>query len=58
MFWTIFGGFLVVKVKNGGNNGGNMMYDYGLYHRELGEHLFVLTDFPLMCDARSSLYGR
>ena len=29
--------------KNGGNNGGNMMYDYGLDHRELGEHFLVLT---------------
>ena len=26
--------------KNGGNNGGNMVYDYGLDHRELGEQFF------------------
>ena len=30
--------------RNEGNNGGNMMYGYGLYHRELGEHFFVLTN--------------
>ena len=29
--------------QNGGNNGGNMMYDYGLDHGELGEQIFVLT---------------
>ena len=29
-----------MKVKNGGNNGGNMMYDYGLDHEELGEQFF------------------
>ena len=43
MFWTIFGGILVVKVKNGGNNGWLMIYNYGLDHRELGEHFLVLT---------------
>ena len=26
-----------------GNNGGNMMYNYGLDHREPGEHFLVLT---------------
>ena len=39
----IFGGILVEKVKNGGNNGGNMMYNYGVDHREVGEHFLVLT---------------
>ena len=29
--------------QNGGNNGGNMMYNYGLDHGDLGEHFFVLT---------------
>ena len=44
--------------QNGENNGGNMMYDYGLDHGELGEQFFVLTDCPLMCEGRSSSYGR
>ena len=44
--------------KNGGNNGGNMMYDYGLYHGELGDQFLVLTDCPLMCEGRSSLYDQ
>ena len=43
MFWTIFGGILIVKVKNGGNNGGIMVYNYGLDHREVGEIFLVLT---------------
>ena len=34
------------------------MYVYGLDHVELGEHFLVLTDYPLMCEGRSSLYGR
>ena len=34
---------LILKVKNKGNNGGIMMYNYGLDHRELGEHFLVLT---------------
>ena len=29
--------------KNGGNNGGIMMYNYGLDHREIGEQFLVLT---------------
>ena len=29
--------------QNEGNNGGNVMYGYGLDHGELGEHFFVLT---------------
>ena len=45
------------EVQNGGNNDGNMMYDYGLDHGELGEHFLVLTDCPLMCKGRSSSYG-
>ena len=44
--------------QNGGNNGGNMMYDYGLDHGELGEHLFLLIDFPLMYEGRRSSYGQ
>ena len=28
--------------QNGGNNGGIMMYNYGLDHREIGEQFFVL----------------
>ena len=54
MFWTIFGGILVVKVKMEEI----MMYNYGLYHRELGEQYLVLTDCPLVCEERSSSYGR
>ena len=38
MFWAIFSGNTIVKVKNVVNNGGNMMHAYGLDHRELGEH--------------------
>ena len=34
------------------------MYVYGLDHVELGEQFLVLTNFPLMCEGRSSLYGR
>ena len=29
--------------KNGGNNGGNMIYGYGLDHGEIVEIFFVLT---------------
>ena len=43
--------------QNGGNNGGNMMYNYGLDHRDLGEPFFALTDCPLVCEGRSSSYG-
>ena len=42
MFWTN----LVessYEGQNGGNNGGNMMYNYGLDHGDLGEHFVVLT---------------
>ena len=46
------------ECQNGGNDGGNMMYEYGLDHGELGEHFFVLTDFPLMCEGINSSYGR
>ena len=54
MFWTIFGVILVVKVKMEII----MMYNYGLDHRELGEHFLLLTDCPLMCEGASSSYGR
>ena len=30
--------------QNGGNNGGNMMYEYRLDNGELGEHLLVLIE--------------
>ena len=51
MFWTIFGGVLVVKF-NRGNNGGNMMYDYGLDHRDLGEKKLVLTLITCFADTK------
>ena len=44
--------------QNQGNTGGIMMYNYGLEHRELGEHFLVLIDYPLMCEGRSSSYGQ
>ena len=44
--------------QNGGNNCGNMMYDYGLDHGELDEHFFVLPDCPLMCEGMNSSYHR
>ena len=31
------------EVQNEGNDGGNMLYNYGLDHRELGEQFLVLT---------------
>ena len=34
------------------------MYVYGLDHVDLGEHFFVLTDCPLVCEVRSASYGR
>ena len=34
------------------------MYVCGLDHVELGEQLFVLTDWPLMSNGMSSSYGR
>ena len=34
------------------------MYVCGLDHVELGEQFFALADFPLMCEGRSSSYGR
>ena len=42
--------------KNGGNNGGTMMYNYGLDHRELCGNFLVLIDFPLMSEGISSWY--
>ena len=44
--------------QNGGNNGGIMMYTYGVDHRELGGQFFVLIDIPLMFEERSSSYGQ
>ena len=38
-----FGWNLIVKVKNGGNNDGIMMYNYGVDHRDLCGQCFVLT---------------
>ena len=35
-----------------------MMYVYGLDHVELGEHFLALTNCPLICEGRSSSYGR
>ena len=47
--------------QNEGNNGGNMRYDYGLYHRELGEQflvlareIFLVNPFSLICGASSN----
>ena len=34
------------------------MYVCGLDHVDLGEKFFTLTDFPLMCEGRSSSYDR
>ena len=34
------------------------MYVYGLDHGELGEHFLVLIDCRMMCEGRSSSYGR
>ena len=44
--------------QNRENNGGIMMYNYGLDHRNICGHFLVLTDSPLMCEGRSSSYGR
>ena len=44
MFWAILVGFSC-RVQNGGNNGGNMMYNYGLDHKELSEIFLVLTAY-------------
>ena len=34
------------------------MYICGLDHVDLGEQFFALTECPLMCEGRISLYGR
>ena len=34
------------------------MFVYGLGHMDLVEKFFALTDCPLMCEGRSSLYAR
>ena len=44
--------------KNGGNNSGIRMSNYGLDHRDPGDQFSVLTDCPLICEGRSSSYGR
>ena len=46
MFWTIFGGNFNCEGQNGGNNGGIMMYNYDLDHRELGEQFFCVNILP------------
>ena len=43
MFWTIFGWNFSCEGQNGGNNGGIMMYNYGLDQRELYIQFLVLT---------------
>ena len=53
-FWWNFS----YEGQNGGYNGGIMMYNYGLDHRELGEQFLLLTHCPLMCEGRRSSYGR
>ena len=54
-FWCNFS----CEYQNGGNNGGSiMMHNYGLDHRDLGEHFLVLKYFPLMCEDKSSSYAR
>ena len=42
-FWWNFS----CEGQNGRNNGGVMMYNYGLDHGELGEQFFVLTSILL-----------
>ena len=49
-----FGGNLIVKVKNGGNNDGIMMYNYGVDHRELCGQIFVLTKSLIFCSVISA----
>ena len=44
--------------KNGGNNGGDMMYNYGLDDREPCGQFLVLKNSPLMCEGESSSYGQ
>ena len=46
-----------MEVK-GKENGSEMMYVCGFNHIELGEQFFVGKTFPLMCEGRSSSYGR
>ena len=45
MFWTILVGFSC-EGQNGGNNGGTMMYNYGLEHRDICGKFLVLIDCP------------
>ena len=37
---------------------GKDMFVYGLGHVDIVEQFFALTDCPLMCEGRSSSYGR
>ena len=53
----MFGQILVefnCEGQNEGNNGGIMMYNYGLDLRELDEQFLVLIDCPLMCEGKTS----
>ena len=47
IFWTNLGG-IQFEGQNGGYNGGIMMYNYGVDHKELCGQFFVLTDCPIM----------
>ena len=38
--------------------GREVVYLGGVGHRELSEGFFRLTDYPVMFEVRSSLYGR
>ena len=51
-FWWNFN----CEVQNEWNNGGTMMYNYGLDHREICGNFLVLTGFSVMCEGRRSLY--
>ena len=42
--------------QNEGNNGGTIMYNYGLDYRELCGQFLVLTYCALMCEGRRSSY--
>ena len=44
--WWIF----YCEGQNGGNDDGNMIYDYGLDHGELGEHFLVLKHLSNVYD--------
>ena len=42
----------------GSNEGGAWVYFGGVGHVERSEGFFGLTDFPLMCEGRRSLYSQ